>query len=115
MAKSRTPQKRHRQSLRRHERNRARLSATRTAVRQARESLAAGARDEAEAAVQQAASILDRTARRRTIHPNKAARTKSRLMRKLNALGGTGTEAGGGGRARAAGRKTSRSSRSKQD
>lgn len=86
MARPRSPQKRHRQSLRRRERNRARRTATRTAVRRAREALAAGRLEEAEAAVRVAASVLDRTARKGTMHPNTAARSKSRLMRQLNAL-----------------------------
>jgi small subunit ribosomal protein S20 len=73
--------KRHRQSLRRRDRNRARKTQTRSAVRNVRELIDAGSKDEAQAAVREAASILDRAARRRAIHPNKAARQKSRLMR----------------------------------
>jgi small subunit ribosomal protein S20 len=76
--------KRHRQSLRRGERNQARRTAARSAVRKARELMADGSRDEAAAAVNSAASILDRAANKGTLHPNNASRRKSRLMRQLN-------------------------------
>ena len=87
MAKSLSPVKRHRQSLRRQERNRARRSAARTAVRRARELIADGAQQEAETALRETASILDRAARKGVLHPNNAARRKSRLMRQFNAVG----------------------------
>ena len=86
MPHPRSAKKRHRQSLRRRERNRARQSAARTAVRQARELMVAGASDEAQAAVRETTSILDRAARAGALHGNNAARRKSRLMRQLNAL-----------------------------
>jgi small subunit ribosomal protein S20 len=76
--------KRHRQSLRRGERNQARRTAARSAVRKARELITGGSRDEAAAAVNSAASILDRAANKGTIHPNNASRRKARLMRQLN-------------------------------
>jgi small subunit ribosomal protein S20 len=76
--------KRHRQSLRRGERNQARRTAARSAVRKARELITEGSRDEAAVAVNSAASILDRAANKGTLHPNNAARRKSRLMRQLN-------------------------------
>jgi small subunit ribosomal protein S20 len=76
--------KRHRQSLRRGERNQARRTAARSAVRKARELITDGPRDEAAAAVNSAASILDRAANKGTLHPNNASRRKSRLMRQLN-------------------------------
>ena len=81
MAHSRSAVKRHRQSLRRLERNRARRSAARGAVRRARELIAAGAQEEGQAAVREAVVVLDRAARKGVLHPNNAARRKSRLMR----------------------------------
>jgi small subunit ribosomal protein S20 len=83
VAKSLSPAKRHRQSLRRRERNRARRGAARSAVRHARELIAAGAKDEAETAIREASSILDRAARKGVLHPNNASRRKSRLARQL--------------------------------
>ena len=78
--------KRHRQSLRRQERNRTRRTAARSAVRRVREAIEAGNQDEAQTAVRAAAAVLDRAAAKRVIHPNNAARRKSRLMRQVNAL-----------------------------
>lgn len=86
MANIRSAIKRHRQSLRRRERNQARRTAARSAVRKAREAIAAGSSDAAEA-VRAAASILDRVANKGTLHPNNASRRKSRLMRQLNSAG----------------------------
>ena len=86
MAHSKSAIKRHRQSLRRRERNRAHRSEARGAVRRARELIAAGDKDEAEAAVREASAILDRVARKGTLHANNAARRKSRLVRALNAV-----------------------------
>ena len=84
MANSKSAIKRHRQSLKRNERNRARRSEARNAVRYARALIADGEREEAETAVREAASILDRVARKGTLHRNTAARSKSRLMRAFN-------------------------------
>jgi small subunit ribosomal protein S20 len=91
VAHSLSARKRHRQSIRRQERNRGRKTATRSAVAAARVALASGNAEEAEAAVRAAGSILDRTANKGVIHANNASRRKHRLMRQLNAL----TSAGG--------------------
>ncbi|HEX9269231.1 MAG TPA: 30S ribosomal protein S20 [Candidatus Limnocylindria bacterium] len=55
-------------------------SSARTAVKRARVAIAAGAADAADA-VRDAASALDRAAKRKGIHPNAAARRKSRLAK----------------------------------
>jgi small subunit ribosomal protein S20 len=57
-------------------RNRAFRSKLRTALKKVR---AAGTAGEGAAALREAASLLDRAARKRIVHPNKAARSKSRL------------------------------------
>jgi small subunit ribosomal protein S20 len=85
VAHSKQAIKRHRQSLRRFERNRARRGAARTAVRRARELIVAGNVEEAQAAILAASSILDRAASKGVLHPNNAARRKSRLVRQLHA------------------------------
>lgn len=85
MAHSLSAIKRQRQSLRRRERNRVRQGAARTAVRQARELIGAGSQEEAQEAIRTASSALDRAARKGSLHPNNAARRKSRLVRQLNA------------------------------
>jgi small subunit ribosomal protein S20 len=63
--------------------NRRVRSATRTAVKKARAALA-GATAEVGAVVGAATSGLDRAATKGVLHPNAAARLKSRLQRALN-------------------------------
>lgn len=58
------------------ERNRAQRSRLRSAVKQVRSATTA---DAAKAAYADAVELLDRAARKRLIHPNNAARHKSRL------------------------------------
>jgi small subunit ribosomal protein S20 len=65
-----------RQTRKRTAQNRAQRSRLRTAVRAAR---AAAAPEEGDAARRIAEQLLDRASRKRLIHPNKAARLKSRL------------------------------------
>jgi small subunit ribosomal protein S20 len=69
---------------RRRLRNRSVRSATRTYVRKAREAIAAGESNPTADAIRAAISALDRAARKGVIHPNNAARRKSRLMKRLN-------------------------------
>jgi small subunit ribosomal protein S20 len=73
--------KRVRSNNRKRVRNKITRSTTRTAVRLAREATP----EEAKAATLAAISALDRAATKGVIHPNNAARRKSRLMKKLNA------------------------------
>jgi small subunit ribosomal protein S20 len=56
-------------------------SAMRTQLRKVRDAVAAGDTEKAEAEYRDAARKLDRAGARRIIHPNTAARTKSRLQR----------------------------------
>jgi small subunit ribosomal protein S20 len=73
-----------RQGRARHERNRAQSSALRSAVKRVR---VATTPDQASEAYKIAARLLDRAARKNLIHPNNAARHKSRLaavVRKLS-------------------------------
>ena len=85
MAHTKSSKKRIRQDERQRERNRARLSRVRTTAKRAHE--AAGRADAAaEALVRRAASELDRAANRNLIHPNAAARQKSRLAKRLAQL-----------------------------
>ena len=60
-------------------------ASTKTSVKKAVAGIALGSVGEAQQAVRQAISILDRSAKKGVIHPNNAARRKSRLSRKLNA------------------------------
>lgn len=76
-----------RRSERRHQRNRPIISATRTYVRRAKSAIDAGDAETAAAAVGDAISALDKAATKGVIHRNNAARRKSRLMARYNALG----------------------------
>lgn len=83
MANTKSAIKRQRIAEKRHERNVAVKSATRTFVKRARTSIAANAA-EAQTDLIAAISALDRAAKKGVIHRNNAARRKSRLMKALN-------------------------------
>jgi small subunit ribosomal protein S20 len=68
-------------------RNRPFRSAARTYVKKAELAIQSGNVDEAATAVGDAISVLDRVASKNVIHKNNAARRKSRLMTKYNAMG----------------------------
>jgi small subunit ribosomal protein S20 len=74
--------KRNRQNEKRRLRNRFTRGSARTAVNQARASFEDGA-PETKEAVLKAISLLDKAAGKGVIHPNNAARRKSRLMKRL--------------------------------
>jgi small subunit ribosomal protein S20 len=75
-------EKRMRTAAKRAARNKMQRSRLRTAIKKARQ---ADTADVAETAYLEAKSLLDRAARKRLVHPNKAARLKSRLARRANA------------------------------
>ncbi len=83
---TRSAAKAHRQSLKRRLRNRMVRSATRTIVKKAEAAIAAGDPEAARQAVRAALSHLDRAAKKGVIHANAAARRKSRLVLKYNAV-----------------------------
>lgn len=91
---ARSPQgkKRVRQAARRHAILQPRRSAAKTLVRKAQVAATGGDAEQTQAALVQAISALDRAAKVGAIHPNAAARRKSRLTLKVNAaLGGEAT------------------------
>ena len=78
--------KRMRQEQKRRLHNRSIKSLVKTQITKARQAINAEAGySDAEAAVRAAVSELDRAAKKGVIHPNNAARRKSRLMKQLNA------------------------------
>ena len=81
MANTASALKRIRSNNRKRLRNRMVRARTRTAIRGAREAEAPEAREATLAAI----SALDRAASKGVIHPNNAARRKSRLMKALAA------------------------------
>lgn len=86
MANSKSAEKRARVAERRRVRNRVYRSASRTMVRRAEELIEAAEREAASGAVLKAQAMLDRAASKGVIHPNNAARRKSRLMAKYNQM-----------------------------
>jgi small subunit ribosomal protein S20 len=78
--------KRNRQNEKRRLQNRVYRGSTRTQVKEARESIASGNKEEAIAEVKAAIRKLDLVASKGIIHKNNAARRKSRLMRQLNSM-----------------------------
>ncbi|MFN0096241.1 MAG: 30S ribosomal protein S20 [Dehalococcoidia bacterium] len=78
-------EKRHLQSIKSRDRNRARRSLTRTAVRRVREAAAAGDTSGATAALSAAYSALDTAAKSGAIHTGKADRQKRRLAALVSA------------------------------
>ncbi len=84
VAHTSSAEKRHRQSLKRRERNRSVRTLTRTAVSEALAALQTTPATAGEA-VRRAMGVLDRAAKKGVIHANNAARHKSRLMARYNA------------------------------
>lgn len=81
---SKSAQKVARASVRRQERNRSTRSQVKTDIAIAERLIAAGDLEVAQAAVKTAVGALDRAAEKKVLHPNNAARRKSRLLKKLN-------------------------------
>lgn len=73
-----------RQSIKRRARNRYYRTTARTFVKKTRAQIDGGSVQPAEASIQQAIKALDKAAQKGVIHPNNAARRKSRLMKALN-------------------------------
>jgi small subunit ribosomal protein S20 len=84
LANSPSAEKRHRQSQKRYELNRAQRSRMKTAIKKV---LVAQDATSADAAYREVSAMLDRLANRRVIHPNKAARKKSQLARHVATVG----------------------------
>ena len=86
MANIASAKKRARQAAKRRLHNNARRSMLRTYMRKVVDAIAAGDKTAASAAYQDAVPIIDRMANKGLIHKNKAARHKSRLNTKIQAL-----------------------------
>lgn len=86
MAHSLSAKKRIRQTEKHRARNRARKDAIKVHTKAFQASAAAGDTVKAQVDLNKLVAKLDRTAAQHTIHKNTAARKRSRLTRKLNAL-----------------------------
>ncbi|MBM4464626.1 MAG: 30S ribosomal protein S20 [Chloroflexi bacterium] len=84
MANTKSAMKQIRSSARKRERNRVFRSRARTFINKTRRLIAEGKIEEAREEVQRAIVALDKAAEKGIIHKNKAARCKSRLMKRLN-------------------------------
>ena len=87
MAHSLSAKKRVRQTAKRRERNRDRKREVRLELKKIQTVIAGGDKAAAAEELKKAQQTLDRVATRGTIHPNTAARRKSKLAKKVNALG----------------------------
>lgn len=86
MANTPSAEKRIRQSEKHKAHNRGQRSRMRTAIKNVQ---SASDAETAEAAFKETAALLDRFASRRLIHPNKAARKKAQLARRVSELRGS--------------------------
>lgn len=86
MANTKSAIKRARQNPKRRARNRVVRSSTRTYIKKARTLIEGEDAALAAEAVREAVSALDKAAQKGVIHRNNAARRKSRLMKRLNAM-----------------------------
>lgn len=86
MANTKSAKKRIRRNERARERNRVHRGRARTYAKKARAIMETGNIDESVEAVRQAVKWLDHAASKGVIHPNNAARRKSRLMKRLAQL-----------------------------
>jgi small subunit ribosomal protein S20 len=86
MPNTKSAEKRLRQNLVRRARNRSIRRAVRSQCRKVREAVVAGDVERAETEFRVAAKRLDRAGAKNIIHPNSAARIKSRLSAKIKAI-----------------------------
>ena len=87
MPHSRSAKKRVRQNRKRRLDNRSNKTFIKTKSKKLAGAVTEGNMDAAKAEYQTLVKALDRAARKRIIHPNLAARRKSRLLKKLSATG----------------------------
>ena len=86
MANHKSALKRIRSSARKQQRNRVVRSRARTEIKKARTVIQTGDLESARAATLEAIRTLDKAAVKGILHPNNAARRKSRLMKRLAQL-----------------------------
>ncbi|MFV2066594.1 MAG: 30S ribosomal protein S20 [Pirellulales bacterium] len=90
MPNTKSAKKRLRQNEANRARNRSTMSTVRTQVRKVRQAIAESNQEACEAEFRLAVQKLDKAAAKRIIHPNKAARTKSRLSAAIKAVKAAG-------------------------
>tara|TARA_Y200000002_G_scaffold374499_2_gene375326 strand:+ start:1998 stop:2264 length:267 start_codon:yes stop_codon:yes gene_type:complete len=86
LANSNQSRKRARQAESRRKHNASRRSLLRTSIKNVLKAISSGEKEDATSALQTAMPIVDKMAGKRIIHKNKAARIKSRLVRKIKLI-----------------------------
>jgi len=86
MANTKSAEKRNRQNIQQRERNRSHRSRLRTAIKRLRTAVATGDAGQAAEILPQIFSVIDKSAQKKIIHANTAARYKSRLAKRVAAL-----------------------------
>lgn len=86
MSGNKSAEKQARAGQKRRLRNRVATSQIKTVVTKARQSVSGSDKPAAEAAVSDVVKTLDRAANKGILHPNSAARRKSRLVKQLNKM-----------------------------
>jgi small subunit ribosomal protein S20 len=86
VARTASALKQGRQSIKRRARNRKNLSQVKTQLKKLRAAIAQGDKATAQKLLPETAGIIDRAAKKGVVPDNAAARYKSRLARKVNAL-----------------------------
>jgi small subunit ribosomal protein S20 len=84
VANTPSAKKRARQNPKRALRNASHRSAMRTSIKKTLKQIADKKTDALENSIRESASLIDRIASKGIIHPNKAARLKGRLQKKVN-------------------------------
>ena len=93
MANKQSAEKRARQAIKAHDRNRWYKSRARTFVKKARALIDSGDLAGAEDVIRRAGQALDKAAQKGAVHRNNASRRKSRLQKALNRARAAATEA----------------------
>lgn len=86
MANIKSARKRARQAVRRRSHNVSLRTAARSAVKDVKKAIAAGNRAAAATALARSQAVIDRVAAKGALHPNAAARQKSRLAHAIKAM-----------------------------
>ena len=86
MANIKSARKRARQAVQRRSRNVSLRTAARSAVKDVKKAIAAGDKAAAAAALVKSQAVIDRVAAKGVLHPNAAARQKSRLAHAIKAM-----------------------------
>ena len=89
MAHHASAQKQMRQSVKRRARNRTNLSQLKSQVKKLRAAIATGDAEAARKLLPKTVGEIDKAAKKGVVHDNAASRYKSRLTRKVSALGAT--------------------------